>query len=34
MMSYEKAMRELQDLGFMFDIAIVVGGIGIGSLNG
>lgn len=34
MMSYEKAMRELPYLGFMFDVAIVVGGIGIGSLNG
>ena len=34
MMSYEKAVRELPYLGFMFDFAIAVGGIGIGSLNG
>lgn len=29
MMSYEKAVRELPHLGFMFDMALVVGGIGI-----
>jgi hypothetical protein len=31
MMSYEKAVRELPYLGFMFDMAIVVGGIGINA---
>jgi hypothetical protein len=30
MMSYEKAVRELPYLGFMLDMALVVGGIGIG----
>ena len=32
MMTYEKAVRELPYLGFMFDMALVVGGIGINNL--
>ena len=33
MMNYEKAVRELPYLGFIFDMPLVVGGIGIANLS-
>ncbi len=34
MMSYEKAARELPFLGFMFEMPIVVAGVGVSGVNG